>query len=246
MDQPAYNHNGGCCAFGPDGYLYTAFGDGGPQKDPPGFAQDLTVLHGAMVRIDVDSPPDPGLPYAIPADNPFRAAHAADPAVRPEIYAHGFREPWRFSFDPAGGDLYVGDVGQARWEEICLVNAGENHGWNVLEAFEPFSEEYRREDAVYTPPLFAYPHGLGFSVTGGRVYRGTAAPGFDGVYVFGDFNTRRVWGLRQSGGKLQSVRELAAAPGGIASFGVDHAGELLLVAYDGTIYQVDLSAATYE
>lgn len=244
VEQPAFNHNGGCIAFGPDGMLYIAFGDGGPQRDPNGYAQDPRHLLGSMLRIDVDRRDD-GLPYAIPADNPFRAAHRADPAVYAETWAIGFREPWRFSFDFATGELYVGDVGQSRFEEICLVEAGQNHGWNVKEAFEGFSEEYRRAEAVYAEPLFAYPHGLGFSVTGGYVYRGHRAPSFAGVYLFGDYNTRRVWGLRQQDGVVDRVVEIGTAPGGIASFGVDQTGEIYLVTYGGTIYHMDLTKTAF-
>lgn len=245
VEQPAFNHNGGCIAFGPDGMLYAAFGDGGPQKDPEGYSQDLSELKGSFVRINVDRR-DGELPYGVPDDNPFLAERSQDPAIRPETWAIGFREPWRFSFDPLTGDLWVGDVGQNKFEEVALVRRGENHGWNVREAFAPFSDEYRRVGEKYVDPLFAYEHGLGFSVTGGEVYRGNSQSSFYGVYVFGDFNTRRVWGLRQKNGKLIDVRELGRAPGGIASFGVDHDGELLLVTYGGQIFRLDLQGSKYE
>ncbi len=244
VKQPAFNHNGGCIAFGPDGMLYAAFGDGGPQRDPPGYSQNPRILLGSMVRIDVDRE-DGDRPYAIPPDNPFLAAHRADSGIRPETWAIGFREPWRFSFDDATGDLWLGDVGQDKFEEVCLVRRGENHGWNVREAYAPFSDEYRRDSATYVDPLFAYPHGLGFSVTGGYVYRADKESSFYGVYVFGDYNTRRVWGLRQHQGQLLDVREIGTAPGGIASFGVDDRDELLLVTYAGNIYHVNLAATEY-
>jgi hypothetical protein len=224
--------------------LYAAFGDGGPQKDPPGYSQNPRVLLGSMVRIDVDHASGEES-YAIPADNPFVAAHARDSSIRPETWATGFREPWRFSFDIATGDLWLGDVGQNKFEEVCLVRPGENHGWNVREAYVPFSDEYRRDGETYTEPLFAYEHGLGFSITGGYVYRADPESSFDGVYIFGDYNTRRVWGLRQRNGKLLDVRELGTAPGGIASFGVDDQGEMLLVTYGGVIYQLELSETEY-
>ena len=245
VEQPAFNHNGGCIAFGNDGMLYAAFGDGGPQNDPPGYSQNPRILLGSMVRIDVDRT-DGDRPYSVPADNPFLVAHQRDRSIRPETWAIGFREPWRFSFDRKTGDLWLGDVGQNQFEEVCLVKRGENHGWNVREAFAPFSSEYQRAGEKYTDPLFAYEHGLGFSVTGGYVYRGELNSSFHGVYVFGDYNTRRVWGLRQSDGVLLDVRELGTAPGGIASFGVDDRGELLLVTYGGTIYQIDLSDSEYK
>lgn len=243
--QPAGNHNGGCIAFGNDGMLYAAFGDGGPQKDPEGYSQNPREFLGSMLRINVDRR-NKDRPYSIPNDNPFLDQHARDPAIRAETFAIGFREPWRFSFDPLTGDLYVGDVGQNEYEEVCLVRAGENHGWNVREAFAPFSDQYRREGERYVEPLFAYQHGLGFSVTGGHVYRGDPESSFYGVYIFGDFNTHRVWGLKQSGGKLLEVREIGTAPGGIASFGVDDRGEILLVTYSGEIYHVDLSSSRFE
>lgn len=244
LPQPAFNHNGGCLAFGPDGMLYIAFGDGGPQKDPPGHSQNPRIFHGSMLRIDVDRT-EADRAYSIPPDNPFIAAHHADAAVRPETWAIGFREPWRFSFDSKTGELYLGDVGQDSFEEVCLVRRGENHGWNVREAFTPFSDEYRREGETYTDPLFAYEHGLGFSVTGGHVYRGRANPSFDGVYVFGDYNTRRVWGLRQKEGVVTDIAEIGTAPASVTSFGVDQQGELYLVSYLGTIYHIDLSRAKF-
>lgn len=239
--QPAFNHNGGCLAFGPDGMLYVAFGDGGPQKDPNGYAQNPRIFHGSMLRIDVDRR-DPGLNYAIPPDNPFLAAHEKDPDIRAETWAIGFREPWRFSFDPKTGELYVGDVGQSSFEEVCLAQRGKNYGWNVREGFAPFSDEYARPGERYTDPLFAYEHGLGFSVTGGYVYRGKKSPSFVGAYIFGDYNTRKIWALRQTGGVVRNVTEIGTAPGGLCSFGVDQWGEIYLVTYMGTIYHVDLSS----
>lgn len=242
--QPAGNHNGGCIDFGPDGMLYAAFGDGGPQYDPHGYAQNPRILLGSMVRIDVDHRDD-GLPYAIPLDNPFWEAHRKDPQVRPETWAIGFREPWRFSFDSSTGELYVGDVGQNKFEEVAIVHRGDNHGWNVRESFVPFSDEYARPDEKYVEPVFAYPHGLGFSITGGHVYRGRQNPTYQGVYVFGDFNTRLIWGLRQQQGKLKDVYRIGIAPDGIASFGVDQQGEIYLVTYKGTIFHVDLVDSIY-
>jgi len=183
VDQPAGNHNGGCIQFGPDGYLYIAFGDGGPQKDPNGRGQSLRHFLGSMLRIDVDSKSG-DLPYGIPADNPFVKLAKDDDKIRTELWATGFREPWRFSFDSENGDLWVGDVGQVDFEEVAIVRRGENHGWNVLEGFDPFSDEYKRDDAVFTPPVFAYSHSLGASVTGGHVYRGSRYPKFRHVCLW--------------------------------------------------------------
>lgn len=243
--QPAFNHNGGCIAFGPDGMLYIGFGDGGFQRDPNGTGQNLHNAHGSMLRIDVDRQ-DNDRAYAIPPDNPYLAAHERDSAILPETWAIGLREPWRFSFDSKTGDLWVGDVGQDRLEEVCLVRPGENHGWNVYEGFEPFSDEYRREGEAFTFPVYAYPHSFGVSVTGGYVYRGSRAPSFDGVYIFGDYETRRVWGLTAKRGKLAEVRELGESPQHIASFGLGDDGEIYVVGYEGAIYELDLSQSQFE
>ena len=244
VEQPAFNHNGGCIAFGPDGMLYAAFGDGGPQRDPNGYSQNAGDLKGSMIRIDVDHR-DGKLPYAIPKDNPFLSARKEISDLRPETWAIGFREPWRFSFDRITGDLWLGDVGQDKFEEVLIVRRGENHGWNVREGFEPYSDEFQRVDEDYTDPIFAYGHGLGFSITGGHVYRADETSSFYGVYIFGDYNTRRVWGLQMKRGEL-IVRQIGTAPGGIASFGEDHDGEMLLITYDGAIYRMGLKDGHFD
>jgi len=235
------DHSGGCIGFGPDGYLYVAMGDTGPQQDPQGHGQDLGTLLGKMLRIDVDRA-DPGLGYAIPADNPFRDR----PGARPEIWAYGFREPWRFSFDPLTHDLWVGDVGQDRVEEVTIVRRGENHGWNVYEGFEPFSNRYRKEGVEYVPPVFAYRRKYGNSVTGGYVYRGDREPSFNGVYICGDYTSHRIWGLRQRDRRLEVVRQVATAPQGIASFTADESGEIYVVGYEGMVYHLDLAGSKFE
>ncbi len=235
------NHTGVTVAFGPDGMLYCAMGDTGPQQDPNGHGQDLGLLLGKMLRIDVDRR-DPGLAYAIPPDNPFVGRAGA----RPEIWALGFREPWRFSFDRATGDLWVGDVGQDRVEEVAIVRRGENHGWNVVEGFEPFSNVRRQADAAYVPPVAAYRRRYGNSVTGGHVYRGGAAPTFEGVYIFGDYTSRMIFGLTQRDGKLESLRHIATAPESLASFAEDARGRLYVVGYEGMIYELDLAGAEFE
>ena len=234
------DHSGGCIGFGPDGFLYIAMGDTGPQQDPQGHGQDLTTHLGKILRLDVDRK-EAGLAYAIPTDNPFR--DRAD--VRPEIWAYGFREPWRFSFDRLTGDLWVGDVGQDRVEEVAIVRRGENHGWNVYEGFEPFSNRYRAEGATYTPPVFAYRRKLGNSVTGGYVYRGDKRSSFYGVYICGDYTSHRIWGVTQEGGVLKHVMQIGTAPQGIASFTEDEQGNLYVVGYEGMIYQLDFSDAMF-
>jgi putative heme-binding domain-containing protein len=234
-------HYGGGLAFGPDGMLYVGMGDTGPQQDPQGHGQDTRLLLGKMLRIDVNHQ-DPGLPYAIPKDNPF----VGRPDVRPEIWATGFRVPWRISFDSVTGELWAGDVGQDLYEEVDVVRKGKNYGWNVYEGFAPFSNRYRREGETYTPPVFAYSRKYGPSVTGGYVYRGDEKSPFYGVYVFGDYESRRVFGLTQKDGVLQKVRQLAVAPQRVVSFGRGNGGELYLVGYEGTIYAINFDGATFE
>lgn len=235
------DHSGGCIGFGPDGFLYIAMGDTGPQQDPQGHGQDLTTHLGKILRIDVDHA-GAGLAYAIPADNPFRDRSDA----RPEIWAYGFREPWRFSFDSLTHDLWVGDVGQDRVEEAAIVRRGENHGWNVYEGFEPFSNRYRKEGASHIPPVFAYRRKFGNSITGGFVYRGDKRSSFYGVYICGDYTSHRIFGLTQKDRALQVVRQIGAAPQGIASFAEDEQGNLYVVGYEGMIYKLDFGDAVYE
>lgn len=234
------DHSGGCIGFGPDGFLYVAMGDTGPQQDTQGHGQDMMLHLAKILRIDVDHV-DPGLAYSIPADNPFR--DRAD--ARPEIWALGFREPWRFSFDRLTGDLWVGDVGQDRVEEVSIVRRGENLGWNVHEGFEPFSNRYRKEGAVYTPPVFAYRRKFGNSITGGYVYRGDKSSSFYGVYVCGDYTSRRIWGIKQEGRVLQSVMQIGTSPQVIASFTEDEQGNLYVVGYEGMVYQIDFAGSAY-
>lgn len=237
----AEDHSGGCLQFGRDGFLYFVMGDTGPQNDPNGHAQNLRLLLGKFLRIDVDHQ-EGGCTYAIPADNPFRSRKDA----RPEIWAYGFRNPWRFSFDRLTGELWAADVGQDRVEEVDLVRRGENYGWNVYEAFEPFSNQYRREGENYTMPLFAYRRKYGASITGGYVYRGDKNSPFYGVYVFGDYVSKRIFGLTQQDGILKKARQLGVLPQRPVSFCEDEAGTLYAIGYEGTIYQIDLADARFE
>jgi len=219
--------------------LYIGMGDSGPQRDPEGHGQSLTTLLGKILRIDIDRR-DEGLAYAIPADNPF----VDRPNARKEIWALGFREPWRISFDSKTHDLWVGDVGQDRYEEVSIVRKGENHGWNVVEGFADFSRQYHSKEANYIPPIMSYPRQMGVSVTGGFVYRGKRAPQFYGWYMFGDFESRRIWALRQEDRKWVEVAEIGRAPSRIVSFAEQADGELLLVGFDdGVIRKFDLAEA---
>jgi len=235
------DHSGGCIAFGPDGYLYLGMGDTGPQQDPQGHGQDMQLLLSKIARINVDKC-DGEMLYGIPADNPFRGRSDA----RPEIWALGFREPWRFSFDTVTGDLWVGDVGQDRVEEAAIVRRGENHGWNVYEGFEPFSNRYRKDGEAYIAPVFAYRRKYGNSITGGYVYRGEKRSSFYGAYVCGDYTSKRIWALTQEDRVLKKVCQIATSPQFISSFGTDEAGDIYIVGYEGMIYKMDFSEATFE
>jgi putative heme-binding domain-containing protein len=231
------NHTGGAIEFGPDDYLYIGMGDTGPQYDTEGHGQNLSLLLGKMLRIDVDHSEN-GKNYAIPKDNPF----VTQTNARPEIWAYGLREPWRFSFDPLTGDLWLGDVGQDRFEEVDILRAGENMGWNVFEGIIPHSQRYRRPNEVFVPPVFAYAHRFGVSVTGGYVYRGHRAPAMYGRYICGDFQLGSIWALTQTNRVMSSVEEIGLAPSRLVSFARDHEGELYVVGFDsGQIYQLDLA-----
>jgi len=241
IDGSTSNHCGGGLEFGPDGYLYIAMGDSGPQQDPHGNAQDMKSLRGKMVRIDVDRAGE-GKVYTVPSDNPF----VGQAGVRPEIWASGLREPWRYSFDPATGELWVGDVGQDLYEEVDVVRKGQNMGWNVMEGFAPFSNQYKRAGETYVPPVFAYSRKYGVSVTGGYVYRGDVTSALSGVYIFADYQTRRIFGLTRDGTKLGKVRQIGTAPQRVVSFGLGVRGELYVVGYEGTVYRMNLADASFD
>ncbi len=237
----AEDHSGGCLQFGPDGFLYIVMGDTGPHNDPNGHAQNLELLLGKLMRIDVDHSEN-GNAYAIPSDNPFRGRSDA----RPEIWAYGFRNPWRFSFDRVTGDLWLADVGQDRVEEVDIVHRGENYGWNVYEAFEPFSNQFRKEGRNFTAPVFAYKRKYGNSITGGHVYRGDKKSSFYGVYLCGDYVSKRIFGVTQEKGELKTVRQIGVVPQGLVSFSDDEAGNLYAVGYEGMVYQLDFTGARFD
>jgi putative heme-binding domain-containing protein len=241
IPSPGGDHGGGCLQFGPDGYLYFAMGDSGPHRDPNGNAQNMGLLLGKMSRIDVDHR-EANKEYAVPQSNPFVSTAGA----RPEIWALGFRNPWRFCFDPKNGKLWVADVGQDRVEEVDIVRRGENYGWNIFEGFERFSDQYRKEGVIYVPPVMAYRRKYGNSITGGYVYRGKRARSFDGAYIFGDYNSKRIFAMTAEDRKLKSVRQIATIPERLVSFALDSAGEIYPVGFEGTIYKLDLANTSLE
>jgi len=242
IPQPTELHWGGMLAFGPDGYLYIGAGDGGPQEDPLGNGQNMSIFLGKILRIDVDHR-DEGKEYAIPGTNPFKDAGEA---IRPEIWAYGFRMPWRFSWDSKTGEMYVGNIGQNLFEEVNMPRIGENHGWNVFEGFAPFSNQYRRRGEKYTPPVLSYRRKDGVSVTGGYVYRGTRSPSYVGAYIFSDFESKTIWAMTQVDRTLVKVRKIGTVPEKPASFGLAADGELLIVGYEGTIYRLLLDESVFE
>ncbi|RMD80616.1 MAG: glucose dehydrogenase [Gammaproteobacteria bacterium] len=224
--QPFPNHNGGQVAFGPDGFLYLGLGDGGWANDPLNHGQNPGTLLGALLRLDVDRRAG-GRPYAIPPDNPL----VGRPGARPEVYAYGFRNPWRFSFDRATGELWLADVGQDAREEIDRVRPGRNYGWRIMEGDRCTPGVAARCDRRgLEPPVHAYGHEEGRAVIGGYVYRGRALPGLRGAYLFADYVSRRLWALRRRGGRAVVCR-LAALPDAPSSFGEDAAGELYLLGH---------------
>jgi glucose/arabinose dehydrogenase len=236
--QPQGNHNGGDLHFGQDGYLYVALGDGGGAGDPNGNGQDTSTLLGSLLRIDVNGPAG----YEIPADNPF-AGNAECPqgfgaAACPEIYAWGFRNPWRFSFDSLTGALWTGDVGQGDWEEVDRVESGQNYGWNVREGAHCYPPGSSCDSTGLADPITEYGRNDGQSITGGYVYRGSAISNLVGHYVFGDFASGRIWSVPANSPVGTTPVELADTSLAIAAFGEGEDGELYIVAYDGTIHKI--------
>ena len=226
LRQPYTNHNGGHLAFGPDGMLYIGFGDGGAAGDPENRAQDPSNWFGAILRIDVSVPQG----YRVPADNPL----VDRPGARPEIFAYGLRNPWRWSFDRLTGTLWAGDVGQNAVEEIDIIHPGGNYGWRCYEGTRPFRPEGCPPRDALVFPVAEYPNPEeGRAVIGGYVYRGRKMPGLRGVYVFGDFVSGTVWGLRRSGHDHDVREVLARTDLRIASFAEDHDGELYVLDFAG-------------
>jgi uncharacterized repeat protein (TIGR03806 family) len=230
LEQPEGNHNGGQIAFGPDGYLYIGFGDGGGGGDPYDNGQDPNTLHAAMLRVDVGD--GSSATYAIPATNPFVSGGG-----RPEVYAYGLRNPWRWSFDKTTGDLWVGDVGQGAYEEIDIIVNGGNYGWNIMEGAHCYNAASCNQVGLVLP-VAEYSHSMGMSVTGGYVYRGSDIAFMQGNYIYGDYVTGRIWMLDETGPGQYASTELLDTSYNIASFAEDHDGELYVVHRGGAIYQI--------
>jgi glucose/arabinose dehydrogenase len=237
VEQPYQKHKAGQLQFGPDGYLYVGLGDGGWRNDPHGNGQNRKVLLGKMLRLDVDARTAGA--YGIPSDNPF-VGHAD---ARPEIWAYGLRNPWRYSFD-GFGRLIVGDVGQDRFEEIDIVHTGDNLGWNVREATHCFAPPANCPENGFVDPIFEYGRELGSCITGGYVYTGSMVPELRDQYVFADFMSGAVWAMKLpgphlAGSGLHDARLLGNWPYLISSFGRDDDGELYLVDYaNGKLFRL--------
>ena len=231
LEQPYDDHNGGQLAFGPDGYLYIAFGDGGGPEDPFGHAQNLENLYGTIARIDISA----GMGYTIPTDNPYALSINNE---RPEIWLYGFRNPWRFSFDRATDDLFIGDVGNDEYEEVNIFpadgDAGANFGWSEYEGNE------RRGNVVIANveyPVYAYPHSEGCAIIGGYMYRGDGIPAIQGMYIYSDYCNRDIWALRNVDGEWISEKILDTTHR-IFSLSEDNDGELYVLSDSGMIFKI--------
>lgn len=236
VDQPYANHNGGQLQFGPDGYLYIGLGDGGSAGDPQNNAQNLGTLLGKILRVDLDG----GSPYAIPPDNPFVGVEGA----RPEIWAYGLRNPWRFSFDRLTGDIFIGDVGQDEWEEINFQPAssagGENYGWRLMEGGDCYDPPTGCNPGGLVLPILEYDHSQGCAVIGGFRYRGAQVPTLSGQYLYADYCSGLMWGAAQDDAGTWSTSVLLDAPFSVSSFGEGPDGELYVLSYgsSGTLYKI--------
>jgi glucose/arabinose dehydrogenase len=231
VPQPFQNHNGGAIEFGNDGYLYIAFGDGGARNDPKANGQNRSQLLGSILRIDVNKKTDTAA-YQIPADNPFVGIEG----IRPEIYAYGFRNPWRIAFDRTTGKLWCADVGQDLWEEVNIVTKGGNYGWSNREGAYTFGNRTPGADAgVAIDPVWAYDHSVGKSITGGRVYRSDRLKELQGKYLYADYVSGGVWALTYEDGAKEAIRNEEVVAGGlpVLAFGQDAQGEVYVMIDSG-------------
>ena len=224
IEWPSNGHDGGDIAFGNDGYLYVSAGDGSSDSDQNLTGQNIGDLQGSVLRIDVDRA-DEGRNYGVPRDNPF----VDRPGARPELWCYGLRNPWRLSYDRESGQLWVGNNGQDLWEQVYLIEKGANYGWSVTEGGHPFRHQRPPGPDPIRPPAADHPHSEARSLTGGRVYRGRRLPELVGAYVYGDWSTGRVWGIKHDGKGVTWHRQLVDTPFNITGFGTDHAGELYVI-----------------
>lgn len=245
--QPFVNHDGGQIAFGPDGFLYIAIGDGGSANDPLNAGQDLRSLLGSILRIDVDTP-DEGREYGIPETNPF----AGNSHYRGEIWAWGLRNPWRFSFDEETGRLWCADVGQNLYEEIDIIEKGGNYGWRIMEGFHCFNpnnpndRNFNCDSVSLISPVWEYNHAQGdVSITGGYVYRGSRIPELEGLYIYADFASGRIWGLDYSPDAVSNSL-INDTQLNISTFGVDEANELYIAGFNGKLYEIRKTSGVEE
>ena len=245
VPQPYWNHNGGTIAFGGDGFLYIALGDGGSGNDPHGNGQNLTTLLGSILRIDIDHKSD-DRNYSIPKDNPFVGKtvpvgpRGKMVPVREEIYAYGLRNVWRMAFDRKTGSLWAGDVGQNLWEEINIIKSGGNYGWNIREAkhwFRPDGNDADRPDLI--DPILEYHHDIGKSITGGSVYRGTRVPELVGKYIYADYVSGLLWALEydEAEGKIVANYSLTGDKLPVMSFGEDEKGDIYFTTPFGSLFR---------
>jgi glucose/arabinose dehydrogenase len=231
--QPYSNHNGGQISFGSDGFLYIAVGDGGSGGDPQDNGQNRSTLLGTILRIDVNKQEN-GNQYGIPPDNPF----VNSGNFRPEIFAYGLRNPWRFSFDTETKQLWTGDVGQNAYEEIDIIEKGGNYGWNTMEGKHCFSPSSGCATSGLKLPVWEYGRSEGVSITGGFVYRGSSLKSLIGKYIYADYGSRKIWSLDVSTNPPVNT-ELMEPDFNISSFGVDENNELFMCAFDGKIYRLE-------
>jgi glucose/arabinose dehydrogenase len=232
VDQPFDNHKGGQIAFGPDGFLYIGLGDGGSEGDPHGNGQNKNTLLGKVLRIDVNST-SAGKQYAIPADNPF-----AGGGGKPEVFAYGVRNPWRMSFDRTSGTLFAADVGGDRYEEVDIIQRGNNYGWNIMEASHCLNPPTGCNTTGLTMPIAEYSHSEGEAIVGGYVYHGDKIPSLQNVYIFGDYITGKIWALTSDTSGAWTRTLLLDTGGNISSFGQDQSGEIYVIDLSGNIYQL--------
>jgi uncharacterized repeat protein (TIGR03806 family) len=234
IEWPSAGHDGGDLAFGNDGTLFVSSGDGSSGSDADVTGQTLGDLLAAVLRIDVDHP-EPGRNYRVPKDNPF----VKRPGARPELWAYGLRNPWRMSYDRPSSQLWVGQNGQDLWEQVYLIQKGGNYGWSLVEGSHVFLATRKAGPDPILLPTAEHSHSEARSIAGGRVYRGTRLPDLVGVYVYGDWSTGRVWGIKHDGKKVVWHRELVDTPFNITGFGTDHAGEMYVIDHKGGFYRFE-------